>query len=402
MSERVFFMETTDVSTSSLPAILLTGSTGYLGGLAAARLLASTEVPLVLPVRERHTRETVLDSLRAILRAEGKTVSEERFSQVVVLPLPPMEALDRLRPELEKLNVQEIVHCAACLDYFDKAALKAVNIDFTRALLELGRELNIRRFIYISTAFSCGYTEGAVPERLHPEPSSDPMEYTRSKRQAEWLVGESGLPYLILRPSIVIGDSRDGRYGGKPYGIYQVVGGYERLLCDRYLPTLHAVAPRTKLQLLHQDAFQEAFFAAYRECKTGSIVNLVSDQEKLPTVRDLFEVWMEICTHPQEVYFYSSLKEIPLDRIDSRQRILLEFVAANVEIASHPWVFETDHLNRLRSRGLSFADATMGTLRICLEWFIASSPRIQTYLQRHRDLFPAKPKMIEIPRSFHA
>jgi len=49
---------------------------------------------------------------------------------------------------------------------------------------------------------------------MHAGDGEDPTEYTRTKRNAEELVATSGVPYLILRPSIVIGDSRDGRYFG--------------------------------------------------------------------------------------------------------------------------------------------------------------------------------------------
>jgi nucleoside-diphosphate-sugar epimerase len=377
-------------------ATLVTGATGYLGSLIVVGLLRETRAKVILPVRSHHTREGVLEKIRAAFAAEGQEAAPEDLARILTAELPAPGQYDRWIPFLEEQGVGEIVHSAGCLDYFDRQKLKEVNIDLTEDLIRVGKALGGSRFIYLSTAFSSGYTDGPIGERLHPEPASDPTEYTRSKREAEYLVAGSGLPFLIVRPSIVIGDSRDGHYDGKPFGIYQILGGYERLLTDRYLTSLHAVAPRMPLNLLHQDAFSAGFFAARRHLPSGSIFNLVSRQETLPTVRDLFELWMEISAHPEEVRFYPRLEEIPREAIDARQRMLIEFSEVNLAIAAHSWNFETGHLDRLRPHLPSYGDATLRSLRVCLERFAADSTRIQAFLKKYQDRFPQKTRIVEM------
>lgn len=377
-------------------SILLTGGTGFLGGLLAAQLLVRTPHAILLPIRGHHRREELLARLKKLLLENQDPIPENLEERVSTFPLPPPEGWAELRGFLENKRCHEILHCAGCLDYFDKVRLKEVNLDMTSGLLEVGKSLSVNKFIFISSAFSSGYSENPVAETLHPEPPEDPTDYTWTKRHAEAQIGASGVPYLIVRPSIVVGDSRDGRYGGKPYGIYQVVGGYERLLSDRYLPTLHAVAPHTPLHLIHQDAFQAGFFAAYETLPKNSIVHLVSRPETLPTVRDLYSDWMEICAHPREVYFYQKISQVPLGQIERRERILMEFAEVNIEIASHHWNFQTQHLEGLRQAGLHFADATPKTLRICLNAFAQRSPRIQAFLKNFQKDFSPNYRAIEI------
>lgn len=164
------------------------------------------------------------------------------------------------------LGIMHAVHCAGCFDYFDTAELKRVNIGLTQMLLERCKSWRIERFIYVSTAFSSGYVEETVTETLHSGPADDPTEYIRTKRHAEGPVSTSGLPFLYLRPSIVIGDSRDRLYTGNRYGLYQLWSGIERLHCTRWEPEYHLVASDEPVHFIHQDGFQAAFRSLDADC----------------------------------------------------------------------------------------------------------------------------------------
>lgn len=380
------------------PTILLTGASGYLGSLIAAGFLEHSAARLVLPVRSHHTADSIHDRLSAAMTKSGKASPHLDVDRIRIIPFPKADHWEALAPELRKQGIAEIVHCAGCLDYFDAEALQAVNVDWTKGLLKLGKKLKLERFTYISTAFSSGYVAGPIPETLHPEPEEDPTEYTRSKRAAEWLVVKSGLPYLIVRPSIVIGDSRDGRYGGKSYGIYQIMGGWERLMSDHYSPVLHLVAPRSELNVLHQDAFQAGFSQAYRSLSGDAIVNLVSDQKKLPTVRDLWESWIELCARPQEVYFYEKFADLPLDGLEHRQRLLMEFAEVNLQIASRPWRFERGRLDEWQRAGWNLPVVDADSLAICLRRFVQDSPRLNKYLANFGKRGPKEPRIIDTKR----
>jgi nucleoside-diphosphate-sugar epimerase len=359
----------------STHTVLLTGATGYLGGLVASTLLANECSRVVAPIRRGHTRESLIEKIKWELESEN-LADEIDFSRLSTIALPPIDQLEDMLSEVANLSVQEIIHCAGSVDYFDTARLKEANIDMTAKLIWLGKELSVSRFTYVSTAFSCGFSSGLVRETLHTAPDCDPTEYTRSKRDAEALVAEAGLPFLIIRPSVVIGDSRDGRYAGKAYGLYQYWKAFEKFLGDRYRDELHYVAPQNKLQVLHQDAFNASFLAAYRQLPNDSIVHLVSRHETLPTVRDVCHLWNLSFSRPQAVYYYDGLEQVPAG-LERRTNTWLEFTAVNAEISAHPWRFETAALDRLRENGLDMRDATIESIAVCQERFIAQSSRLQ-------------------------
>jgi nucleoside-diphosphate-sugar epimerase len=361
-------------------SIMLTGATGYLGGLIAATLLVNEDTELVLPVRAGNDKESLVRPIRAEIEVQGEKFDPAFLDRLHLVPLPAIESLRELDDAVKEFGVDEIIHCAGCLDYFDRSTLQTVNVDFTRNLLEQGRRWRVRRFIYMSTAFSSGYLHSVVPEQLHAEPKDDPTEYTRTKRAAEKLVAESGLLFLILRPSIVIGDSRDGHYSGKQYGLYQLWSGMERLLCRTWNQDIHALAPEQPLSLLHQDAFQKIFLAAFRMLPDNSILNLVSHHDGLPDMRDLWHLWVTECLRPRFVYYYEKMSDIPMREINTRQRALLGLASVNLEIASHPWHFETTNLEKLQRLGLEFPHTTLNTVAVCQRRFVEESVTIRDFL----------------------
>jgi nucleoside-diphosphate-sugar epimerase len=368
--------------------ILLTGTSGYLGGLIAASLLAGDpDVRILAPVRSGREREVVLAPIAAELVAlTGDPGAAGMLDRIQMEALPPLADLDDLDATLLAFGVDEVVHCAACLDYFDRQALQAVNVDLTAALVDQARRLGVDRFVHISTAFSSGYVEGDVRETLHPEPNADPTDYTLTKRAAEWIVARSGLPYLILRPSIVIGHSQDGRYSGKRYGLYQLWSGIERLLCREWHDTIHAYAPSQPANLVHQDAFQAAFMAAWRAPLDAAIVNIVSDDQQTPSVRDLWDVWLAACNRPRQTLYYEEMADIPTREIPPAQRALLGLASVNLQIIGRRWRFETGQLQALQTQGMVFPHATLASVEICQRRVIDSSPAIQKFLAKRDSL----------------
>jgi nucleoside-diphosphate-sugar epimerase len=384
----------------SLAASLVTGASGYLGGLITATLLATTSRRVLLPVRSAHDPSACLARIRRALLERGvrPDVADECLIRASITELPAVDRVAELEPLARAHGVDEIIHSAGCLDYFDERNLYLVNVDLTTAFLALAHRLGVLRFFYLSTAYCSGYRTGTIHEELHsdPAPADEPTDYTRTKRMAEWRVAGSGTPYVIIRPSIVIGDSRTGRYSGKNYGLYQMWRAIEGLLCREYAPIWHTVAPPTPLNFVHQDAFQNAFMAAHRSLQNDVIIHIVSDDAKSPTMRDLCWLWADVY-RPEEIHCYETVDDVPLRSIPTRQRRFLELAHKNLEIAGRRWRFETRHLDAFRAAGLSFADVTLETVARCQQRYIEGSQRIQDFIRLHAGRASGRSRLIEMP-----
>jgi nucleoside-diphosphate-sugar epimerase len=378
--------------------ILLTGASGYVGGLIASALLASDDdVRILAPVRTLHAPERFFAPIEAEVRLAGRQFDADMAARVRVVELPPLDRMAELDPLIDEMEIGEIIHSAGCLDYFNAGALEAVNIGYTTAIVEQASRWNIALFTYISTAFSSGYVRDRIPESVHEEPGRDPTDYTRTKRDAESIVAMSGTPFLILRPAIIIGDSRDGHYSGKQYGLYQLWNGIERLLCREWHPEMHVLAPRQPVQLVHQDSFQSAFLTARSKLPPGSIVNVVSNEAGLPDLRELWSLWMDRCLRPRDIFYYERMADIPIREINGKQRALLALASVNLQIASHPWRFETTRMDSLRALGMNFADATLDSVAVCQDLFVSSSKPIQEFFANHGQYFAREMNEIEVP-----
>ena len=372
--------------------IVVTGGSGFLGGLIAAALLVEDSATVVLPIRPHHDVKEVLWHIAFGVSSLGHEFSEEHRQRLRIIPVSSPDELRLRSGDLKDLDLSEIVHCAGCLDYFDKETLQAVNVDLTRRMIERGRAWGVRRFTYISTAYSCGYIEGTAPESLPPEPAEDPTDYTRTKRAAERLVAESGLPFHIVRPSILIGTSDSGQYTGKRYGVYQLWNGLERLMCRKWVPVLHAVGADRKVHLVHQDSFQRAFLAARRSLPDDSFLHVTTPGETAPTMRQLWDLWLQACARPQQVVYYERMDQLPMREIDTRQRAFLSLGWTNLEISSRHWDFATGNLQGLRASGLDFRDVTLESLGNCQRLFLQESETIQTFLRRYeKEMAPWPP-----------
>lgn len=165
--------------------VLVTGASGLVGSRLVARLRAAA-----VPVR-------------AFVRAPG------------ALGAPVDGGLSIVTGEIEDLaavrrGVQgcgAVVHLANASGVTDEARVRAVNVGGTEHVLVASREAGVGRVIFTSSV-------SAMRARLGP--------YGRSKRMAEDLVRASGLPFVILRPSLV--------YGGDAPGLMTLLARHLRTL----------------------------------------------------------------------------------------------------------------------------------------------------------------------------
>jgi nucleoside-diphosphate-sugar epimerase len=188
---------------SARSRVLLTGATGFLGMEVLARLLERTDREVLCLVRaaDHAAAEARLDDVLAKLYADASPYR----ARVRALEGDLTRGVSAPGEEIDV-----VCHCAASITFdlpLDEA--REINVDGTRAILELAREAGARRFVHVSTAYVSGTHSGEFTEDMLGTDFRNTYEQT--KCEAERIVGEvSGMEVAIARPSIVMGESDTG------------------------------------------------------------------------------------------------------------------------------------------------------------------------------------------------
>ena len=114
---------------------------------------------------------------------------------------------DRGAVERAAAGCDAVVHLANASGVTDEARVQAVNVGGTEHVLAAARAAGARRIVFTSTI-------SAMRQRMGP--------YGRSKRLAEERVRAAGVPFVILRPSLV--------YGGEETGLVAALARHLRSL----------------------------------------------------------------------------------------------------------------------------------------------------------------------------
>jgi len=199
--------------------IFLTGITGGLGRELLKEILLSTEDCLYVLVRSSK-RLSARERMEKILAAKGLLpfLDKRVFIMEGDVTLPCL-GLSKQNQETLKKEVTQFFHIAAvtALNGSEEDCMK-VNVGGTVEALALAemfqQEGDLHRFFYFSTAFVAGSRQDyyAIEDELPAEPAHANY-YESSKYLAETKVREAmkrGLRITILRPSIVVGDSKTG------------------------------------------------------------------------------------------------------------------------------------------------------------------------------------------------
>lgn len=200
------------------PTVLVTGATGFLGTEIASRLLgrgcciaalarAGDDPRAELRLRRAWWDHTELtDGLGGDVRAIAGDVAKEGLG---------MSGADR---GWAIANITHVVHCAADLRlYAPQDELDSTNVRGTVNALDLAEEAHrdhgLAMFGHVSTAYISASRKGEIEEGA-PDPAARPQNnYEGSKLRGELAARERmpHLPVVILRPGMVVGDSRTGR-----------------------------------------------------------------------------------------------------------------------------------------------------------------------------------------------
>jgi nucleoside-diphosphate-sugar epimerase len=119
---------------------------------------------------------------------------------------------DLLRGPLDLPDARILVHCAAAVSFSQSLEeARAINVEGTRRVLAAAAAMpSLERFVHVSTAYVGGTHAGVFRERDLDVGQGFRNTYEQTKFEAEQIVRESGLPFRVVRPSIVVGESTTG------------------------------------------------------------------------------------------------------------------------------------------------------------------------------------------------
>lgn len=195
---------------------LVTGAAGFLGSHLAVELaLSGARIYALARGRDGSSASERIGRLRDYFRPRGiwpppgLTVIEGDVEE-------PWLGLGQ-RPARRLFGeLDEVIHCAARVDFSEarRRQVMATNVAALEGFLPLlaggGPVFNL-----VSTAYVCGATERVARELPVPAERTFRNPYEESKALAERFVlrrlAARGIPWRILRPSIVVGEATTGR-----------------------------------------------------------------------------------------------------------------------------------------------------------------------------------------------
>lgn len=194
---------------------LITGVTGFLGGTVVAELLAShSTAKLLLMVRAGSVAEGLQRVRRSLERFEVPAALLDKLGPANIL-CGDLANVAAFAEDTRLDAVTHVINSAGVTSFGKDPNVWSVNVDGTLAFARrLKQAKGLKRFTHISTAMICGDRPPSVVEEdvslsingQHLVP------YTESKAEAErrLTVEMAGLPFVIVRPTIIAGHTRLG------------------------------------------------------------------------------------------------------------------------------------------------------------------------------------------------
>jgi len=195
--------------------LFLTGVTGFLGGELLVELAKKQEIKKIYCLVRAQNEEKAIVRLKKVFDLHNDFFDPNKIIPIVG-DMTDTQLGDKLMSNPLLKNVDTILHSAANTSFskiYDDLVVK-VNIGGTKQILEWAKSLKkLQVFTYVGTATICGTTvkNSVVTEDMSPNLESKHLvKYSYTKMMGELLLKEY-LPadkILIVRPSIIMGDSR--------------------------------------------------------------------------------------------------------------------------------------------------------------------------------------------------
>ncbi len=196
--------------------IFITGATGLLGGELLINLSKRNDVDKIYCLVRSKTKKEAAQRLEKVFSLHCDYFDKEKVFAV------PGDLSDEdltgsliANHSLDLINI--IIHSAANTSFsrFQDKLVEAININGLNKVVQWAKQLrNLSTFVYVGTATICGkdIKNRVIFEDESPDISSSHLvKYTYTKMQGELLLRRElpGDKLLVVRPSIIMGDSRN-------------------------------------------------------------------------------------------------------------------------------------------------------------------------------------------------
>ena len=327
--------------------IFVTGATGFLGGRLVQELLERyPHAALALLVRDKPGQAGGERAATLVQAADRERV--QVYSGDVSQPKCGLddEAYKRLAAETTR-----VIHSAATVR-FDHSLEEArlINVEGTRRVLDFaGAAPRLRSLTYVGTAYVAGSRTGLVREDELDQGQTFRNTYEQTKAEAEALVRSrlNSLPGVILRPSIIVGDSRTGVTSSFKM-LYWPLKIYARRLW-RTVPGY----PDAVLDIVPVDFVATAVARlAFDDAALGSTVHLCAGLHGSATIQEIARRAAEYFHAPEPRYvdprlFFGILRPLLFMTLWGRKRRVLRDGRAYRSYFSMRMQFDTANAERL-------------------------------------------------------
>ncbi len=327
--------------------ILVTGATGFLG------------VRLVHELLDRHPNATLALLIRDRPGQSGQQradlfVPPEERSRVQVYSGDvgrPNLGLDTAAWQRLTSETTRVIHSAATVR-FDHSLEEArrINVEGTRRVLDFAAAASrLRSIAYVGTAYVAGERSDLVREDELAVGQNYRNTYEQTKAEAEALVRSrlDSLPGVILRPSIIVGDSRTGVTSSfkmmywplKIYarGLWRTVPGYPDAVLD-IVPVDFVAASVARI--------------TFDETALGSTLHLCAGPRGSATIQQIAKRAMEYFNAPPPRYvdpklFFAAIRPLLFLSLWGKKRRVLRDGRAYRDYFTMRMQFDTTNAERL-------------------------------------------------------